>query len=104
METMLVETMHVWNAPGKGLFLRGICGHKFFCIEKAQDKTQPAVGMHGFGHDKGGMGKHMAPQPSDRWSRGLDFLKTSMVASAGETNRDLAATQFTKYCVAYNVI
>ena len=27
METMLVETMHVWNAPGKGLFLRGMCGY-----------------------------------------------------------------------------
>jgi hypothetical protein len=25
METMLVETMHVWNAPGKGLFLREKC-------------------------------------------------------------------------------
>jgi hypothetical protein len=25
MESMLVETMHVWNTPGKGLFLRGMC-------------------------------------------------------------------------------
>ncbi len=28
----------------------------------------------------------------------------SMVASAGETDQDLAATQFTKNCVAYNII
>ncbi len=27
-----------------------------------------------------------------------------MVASAGEADRDLAATQFTKNCVAYNII
>ena len=27
MDSMLVETMHVWNTPGKGLFLRGMCGH-----------------------------------------------------------------------------
>ncbi len=26
-----------------------------------------------------------------------------MVASAGETDRDFAATQFTKNCVAYNI-
>jgi hypothetical protein len=25
---MLVETAHVWNTPGKGFFLRGMCGHK----------------------------------------------------------------------------
>jgi hypothetical protein len=28
----------------------------------------------------------------------------SMVASAGETDRDLAATQFTKNGIAYNII
>ncbi len=27
-----------------------------------------------------------------------------MVASAGETERDLAATQFAKKCLAYNII
>ena len=27
METMLLETAHVWNAPGKGFFLREMCGH-----------------------------------------------------------------------------
>ena len=27
MDSMSVETMHVWNAPGKGFFLRGMCGH-----------------------------------------------------------------------------
>jgi hypothetical protein len=27
----------------------------------------------------------------------------SMVASAGETDRDFAATQFAKNCVAYNI-
>jgi hypothetical protein len=28
----------------------------------------------------------------------------SMVASAGDTDPDLAATQFTKNCVAYNIM
>ncbi len=32
------------------------------------------------------------------------YWGVSMVASAGETYWDLAATQFTKYCVAYNII
>ncbi len=32
-----------------------------------------------------------------------DFL-TSVAASAGETDRDLAATQFLRNCVAYNII
>ena len=27
MDSMLVETMHVWNTPGKGFFLRGMFGH-----------------------------------------------------------------------------
>ncbi len=27
MDSMRVETMHVWNTPGKGLFLRGMCGY-----------------------------------------------------------------------------
>ncbi len=27
-----------------------------------------------------------------------------MVASAGETDRDLTATQFTKNCIAYSII
>ena len=27
METMVLETAHVWNTPGKGFFLRGMCGH-----------------------------------------------------------------------------
>jgi hypothetical protein len=31
-------------------------------------------------------------------------LGSSMVASAGETDQDLAATQFTKNCVAHNII
>jgi hypothetical protein len=31
-------------------------------------------------------------------------LVSSMVASAGETDRDMAATQFTKNCVAYNIV
>jgi hypothetical protein len=30
-------------------------------------------------------------------------MTPSMVASAGETDRDLAATQFAKNCVAYNI-
>ncbi len=29
---MSVETMHVWNAPGKGFFLRGMCGHSILGI------------------------------------------------------------------------
>jgi hypothetical protein len=33
MEILLVETMHVWNAPGKGLFLRGMCGYQIFGID-----------------------------------------------------------------------
>jgi hypothetical protein len=33
-----------------------------------------------------------------------ELLQASMVASAGKTNLDLAATQFTKNSVAYNII
>ncbi len=32
------------------------------------------------------------------------WYMSSMVASVGEPDRDLAATQFTKNCVAYNII
>jgi hypothetical protein len=48
---------------------------KSSALRQHKTKAQPAVGMHGFGHDKGCMGKHMAPQPIDRRTRGLDFLK-----------------------------
>ncbi len=32
------------------------------------------------------------------------ICKTSVVASAGETDRDLAVTQFPRNCVPYNII
>ncbi len=34
----------------------------------------------------------------------LGAFKASAAASAGETDRDLAATQFLRNCVAYNII
>jgi hypothetical protein len=40
---------------------------------------------------------------SESVSKGHGF-ESSMVASAGETDRDLAATQFSKNCVEYNNI
>jgi hypothetical protein len=27
VDSMLVETAHVWNTPGKGFILRGMCAH-----------------------------------------------------------------------------
>jgi hypothetical protein len=33
----------------------------------------------------------------------LSIASCINIASAGETNRDLAATQFTKNCLAYNI-
>ncbi len=53
---------------------------------------------------------HAAPrgglQPKRKWgwARHLARPAASMVASSDETDRDLAGTQFPRYCMPYNII
>ena len=42
MEAKLLETAHVWNTPGKGFFLREMCGHQILGISTIDFQLQSA--------------------------------------------------------------